>query len=135
MPEILLLEDDRVFSKQISTHLESEGFNIVCFAEVVPAMVYIEQNSVDLVIADLFIKAGGEFIPKGGITLISQIRQIEGRDIPVIAISGSFSEAHGEHAQSTARTVGASVNLAKPFHPDELLKLVQEQLGRVPKDA
>lgn len=130
MTDILVLEDDELLSKQISWQLANAGYDVVTFRDARPALAHLEEHNVDLVIADLFIKSEGKFASEGGLTVISHLRQIERRETPVIAISGSFDGAHGEHARSSAETLGATANLAKPFHPDALLKLVQDQLKR-----
>lgn len=130
MAQILLLEDDAALSWQIRSMLELEGHEVSCFKSAATALCHFEQNPVDLVITDLFIQRDGKYVQDGGISLISNIRQIKQSPIPVIAISGSFGQMHAEGARSTATTVGASALLAKPFHPDELSDLVRDHLDR-----
>ncbi|MCY4333946.1 MAG: response regulator [Litoreibacter sp.] len=128
MAKILLLEDDAVLAGQLKTMLTRGGHDTALFEDATSAIQHIEQEQVDIVIADLFITKNGKFVPDGGIMLNSNIRQLRGASIPVIAISGSFSEMHGTHATTTAKTVGATAILAKPFHPDALLQMVSTQL-------
>lgn len=130
MGKVLLLEDDTVLARQITYDLAGEGHTVTTFAAATDALKHLEKNDVDIVIADIFIQQDGEYVPDGGIRLISTIRQLQARDTPVIAISGSFEALHGDHIAETAKTVGATATLAKPFHPDELLKLVHEQVKR-----
>lgn len=128
MARLLVLEDDETLVQQIKTYLEMDGHKVLPFSTATAALDFLATNVVDLIIADLFIRVEGEMTQDGGIKLISHVRQVDGKDIPVIAISGSFRESHGEFASSTAITVGATANLAKPFHPLELSKLVDLQL-------
>lgn len=128
MADILILEDEVDLAKQISVQLQQEGHNVHVFNSALAAISHIDENNIDLVIADLFIRSGDKYVADGGIMLISYVRQMTNRQIPAIAISGSFLKPHGEHARTSATTVGATASLAKPFHPDELSALVQEQL-------
>ena len=128
MAAILLLEDDLTLAEQIKAVLKSDGHTVAAFSTAKAALDYLDENDVECIIADLFIRVDGSFVQDGGITLISNVRQIQGRDIPVIAISGAFQNPNGEFASSSAITVGASANLAKPFHPDDLSSLVAQQL-------
>lgn len=129
MAAIVLLEDDERLAKQISVSLAQVGHEVTMFDAATPALAHCENHAVDLIIADLFIKKGGAYIQDAGIRLMSSLRQVTGSDLPMIAISGSFSDIHGEAALGSAIAVGATETLAKPFHPDELIELVESLLA------
>ena len=128
MAKILLLEDDEQLAGQIKAMLKLEGHDIDVFTTATDAVNHLKDNDVDCVIADLFIRVDGALVPDGGLKLISHLRQIQGRDLPIIAISGSFRGPNSIHTSGSAVTVGATANLAKPFHPDELTTLVNAQI-------
>lgn len=129
MALILLLEDDDVLARQIKAFLELDGHEVQVFQYATDAIAFLDMHPVNLIIADLFIRVDGKYVQDGGIKLISYTRQIAARKIPIIAISGAFNAAHGAYASSSSITVGATANLAKPFHPDELSHLVKQQLN------
>jgi DNA-binding response OmpR family regulator len=128
MAQILLLEDDAQLARQIQTLLGMDGHHVETFGNASDALFYFKESKVDLVIADLFIRVEGKLVPDGGILLISNIRQLQGKTTPVIAISGSFAEDMAEYTAGTAMTVGANVTIAKPFHPDKLTATVERLL-------
>lgn len=135
MADILLLEDEQDFATNLKLILESEDHSVAHFQDVLPAQNHFENKKVDLVIADLFIKKNEQFERRGGLTLISSIRKIIGSDVPIIAISGGFSATWHKSPQmamtavESSKVVGASAALAKPFHPEELLALIDELLN------
>ncbi|MEL7190286.1 MAG: response regulator [Pseudomonadota bacterium] len=121
---ILILEDDPEFGPLLQISLQEHGYRVALKTTATDALAFIDQNDVDLVIADLMIKKGEVYIQDGGIKLISALKQIRNYPAPIIAISGSFVQDQ-YHAISTAMTVGANKTLAKPLHPDELLKVIK----------
>lgn len=137
MTEILLLEDEQDFAMNLKEIFEADGYSVSHFREVGAALEYFKTAEVDLVVADLFIKKDDQLERQGGLTLISNIRKIVGSDVPIIAISGGFSPTWHKSPQmamtavESSKVVGASVALAKPFQPQELLDIMQELLGRV----
>lgn len=134
MAHILVLEDEFAHAQQYKTDLEANGHTVEVFAQVDPALVYIERQDVDLIIADIFIAKADRFERKGGITLISQIKQMDRRDVPVIAVSGGFAysnpDPHLTPVQLTAKTVGADITLPKPVSSEALLSSVSELLEK-----
>lgn len=128
MANIVVLEDDLKLAGQIKESLEAVGHQVVTFGSNGPAIAHIEKASLDLLIADLFIKENKTDIVFGGISLMSYVRQIRKLSVPIIAISGTFSSEIKIEAIQTSRTVGATETLAKPFHPDTLIDLVNQLL-------
>ena len=124
MANILLYEDDDQLAMLIQTSLSSEGHQVEIFDQFDPAIEFVLNKPIDLVIADLFINDSAGQSRPGGIALISQIRQTMKSKIPILAISGAFSGPAKVNLMSSARTVGASQTLSKPFHPDELLDAI-----------
>lgn len=126
---IAILEDDADFGPLLKEMLEDEGYIVSLHTNAISALAFIDNNPVDLVISDLFIKEDGQLSEQGGLTLISKIKQIMHHPAPVIAISGSFANDK-ICAVSSATTLGADHTLAKPIDPNELIRLVQHYLRK-----
>ncbi|MCY4333791.1 MAG: response regulator [Litoreibacter sp.] len=130
MARILLLDDDLVLSKLIVQSLELADLGeCVHFDALQGAYDYLEGNEVDLAIVDLFFRKDEVLKKKGGLTFISKMRQIERKPLPIIAISGAFDASFGVHLKTSAKTLGATAVLSKPFHPDDLVSLVRRLLA------
>ena len=136
MAVILLLEDERAFANNLVRILETESHSVSHFQDVNDALDHFRAFEIDLVIADLFIKKDGQFERQSGLTLISTVRKIISSDVPIIAMSGGFSADWHQSPQmamtavESSKVVGANVALAKPFHPQKLLNLIEELLDR-----
>ncbi len=131
MAKLVLLEDDVDFVDLLCEALISDGHEVVAFDRGTDAAEYAMNNDVDLLICDMFIKDGDEMIPDGGIKLISKLKQVEDLRIPVLAISGSFSDMDtGYYLKTAAKTVGADDILSKPFEHEELRARIDGLLAR-----
>lgn len=128
MARIVLMEDDGSLSELICASLEAEGHEVAAFRTVEPAFDYFKDNAIDLLIADLFVRLDGKLTNEGGLTLMSRVRQQIRSDVPIIAISGSFSTATRHEMVETAKLLGASAVLAKPFQPSELSDVIYNLL-------
>ncbi len=121
-----LLEDDQTLATLLIASLENAGHKVAHYLTASEAIEASEDQDVDIVVADVFIKVGNQISEDGGIKLIAQMKQVLGRNIPIIAISGSFNGTAASSIASTVVTVGANATLAKPFHPQELIDLSKE---------
>ena len=132
MTRILLLEDDEAFAGLLAESLMIEGHTVDIFGNATDALEALKNEKYGIIVADVFIKAGGQYRQDGGIRLVSSVKQIRAEKIPVIAISGGFSASKPSNVKETLRTVGANAVLAKPFHPEDLLNLISEltKLGK-----
>lgn len=125
--KILILEDDAEFGPLLKDTLELEGFAVSLHVTASGALAHIDENPVDLVITDLLIRDGDNYVQDGGIKLISELKQIRSSSVPMIAISGSFRNDQ-YFAMSTAMTVGADKTIAKPVEPKELLRVIRSYI-------
>lgn len=132
MAKVLLLEDDMEFAELVVDTLLEEGHQVEVFVSATDALAAMASDDFDIIVADVFVKVDGRYVKDGGIILTSRVKQIQQKDIPVIAISGSFANPNGGPAANTIKTVGANALLAKPFHPEELLNLIYELLSKSP---
>ncbi|KAF0243832.1 MAG: hypothetical protein FD180_3048 [Planctomycetota bacterium] len=117
---ILLVEDEEVVRKIAVQVLRAKGYNVIEAASGVSAVSLArEQTTLDLLLTDLVMpKMGGRELA----TLIREDRP----DIRVVYMSGYSADSVMEGAAPEA---GAAF-LNKPFTPQELLRMVQEQLGQ-----
>lgn len=129
MAKVLLLEDDMNFADLVVENLTHEGHTVEVFSTATDALNALTAESFDIIVADVFIKLGNKYSPDGGVSLISKVKQIDARNIPVIAISGSFTQSEPSAIKDTVRTVGANAVLGKPFHPEQLLNLIADLTG------
>lgn len=127
--QILILEDDPDFGRELKYSLEDEGFEVSWHTRANDALSFLSEHPVDLIITDMMIKVDGKLVNDGGIRLISSLKQMSGHPAPIIAISGSFMGRPGfDYFRSSASTVGASAILPKPFEMAELFDLIDQQL-------
>jgi two-component system response regulator HydG len=127
VPRLLILEDDIAFGVMLAIQLEKEGFEVSRHTTATSALDHIAENRADLIIADLLIKIDGQLVQDGGVRLISQLRQIQEYPAPIIAMSSMFQSNFGAtEAITTAKTVGATAVLPKPFETTDLLALIHK---------
>jgi two-component system chemotaxis response regulator CheY len=85
------------------------------------ALNKLSSESVDLVVADINMPV------MDGLKLVSILRSDQKyQDVPIIIITTEGAEADREKAMS----LGANAYLSKPIQTHELLKTVQELLGK-----
>ncbi len=131
MAKILVLEDEKDFGNLLTKSLEQAGHSVTLTEDATEALATFQNNSFDFVVADLIVKKGDEFVADGGLLLISRIRQhtrASNSVLPIVAISGSTKYPGLGSVLKTAESLGANVSLEKPFHPNELLDLIDDLL-------
>ncbi|WP_431995115.1 response regulator [Streptomyces griseoflavus] len=128
---VLVVDDNKVIRQLIRVNLELEGIEVVTAADGAECLEVVHQVRPDLVTLDVVmprldgLKAAGR--------LRSDPRT---RDIPLVIVS-----ACSQYEVDSGLDVGVDAFLAKPFDPQELVRLVRElivdPLGRVrgPGDA
>ncbi len=126
-----MVDDNKVIRQLIRVNLELEGIEVVTAADGAECLEVVHQVRPDLVTLDVVmprldgLKAAGR--------LRSDPRT---RDIPLVIVS-----ACSQYEVDSGLDVGVDAFLAKPFDPQELVRLVRElivdPLGRVrgPGDA
>lgn len=129
MKTILVMEDELSVFNSIRLSLASLGFDVIHARNATHALEVFDQEQVDLLITDVFVKEDGEYSVDGGVILTGRIRQLLGSDVPVIAISGAFDDRQPCAVANTLKTVGATRIISKPFWPGELEKTVLELLN------
>ena len=118
MARILVIEDEAEMRELLRQTLESAAHEVRLALDGEEALRLHRAVSAQLVITDIFMPG------KEGLETIRAFRR-EFPQVPVIAISGQPALGN---ALDVARRLGAVKTLAKPFHPPELLALVESVL-------
>lgn len=142
MSRILLLEDDKEFGALVTGALVDLGYEVTLCKDATAAQLALKDEQFDLLIADLFIKVGGEIVSDGGILLIGRIRGARAssplarhRNMPILAISGGAKYPKQTSILQVALSVGASSTLAKPFDQDALVDEIARLLSPSTQEA
>jgi len=121
MPEILLIDDDEFMLSTMHELLLSTGFKVVATADGPQGVEIFERRKPDAVVLDLGLPS------MDGLQVLKRIRQID-PGAKVIVVTGYASDA----AAHTARMMGASDFIAKPFTRQVLVEKIEAALKSVP---
>ena len=119
-PSILIVEDDGVLRETLAEQLaDDHDFSVVTAAELDAANTIMNDESrpIDAVILDIGMPDGD------GCHFCSRVRR-QGRQIPIIILTGSDSEADVIRGLEA----GANDYVVKPFRMNELLARLRAQL-------
>lgn len=117
--KILVAEDDRIVSDNVSSALISEGHNVETVFDGVSADIALKQNEFDALILDLGL-------PRlDGTVIIERLRK-RNSDIPILVISARDSYSD----RIKGLDLGADDYLIKPFNSLELLARTRALLRR-----
>lgn len=121
MPNILLLEDDPVLSKEASTYLKQKGFGCDCVfdGEMFFRHLHGAKDSYAIFLLDINV-------PKlNGLDVCRQVRETDS-STPILMLT-----AYDDIQDKTdAFGLGADDYLTKPYHLDELLLRINSLLRR-----
>ena len=116
---ILIVEDDPEVMKLYNALLTRNGYEVIEANYALPALFRVIHSPPDLVLADLDMPI------MNGFELIAQFKShLETRDIPVVVVTGSVSEA----SRAAAFKAGCAAYLTKPVDAKEFLAQVAELL-------
>ena len=118
MNKIIVIDDDPNIRNLIKEFL-GKGYDITETDNVDEVVNLCKQQTIDLVITDLFM-------PKSGLGLIENIKKIN-KDIKILAISGA-SDTIKVDFLPMAGLVGADETLVKPFSMAQLRAAVSRLL-------
>jgi len=124
--KVLIVEDDQCTREMLAECLQVNGIFVVEAKSASEAMTSLTNDSaIGLVITDL------RMYPHNGLELISTIRESEWADLPIVIISGDAD------VRDAIKAMRLSVVdfLLKPIDPDELITLVNFQLGLRPDEC
>lgn len=135
MASILIMEDEPEIALWISRTLSECGHDADITRTGSEALTTLHETHYDLLITDIYVRAGGMPIPDGGIKLIGHVRQCgQGpnqdwlRQMPILAVSGAARSIGQVDLFSLAKSIGANAALAKPLDVDTFKEVVQDLL-------
>ncbi|MFF1274640.1 PleD family two-component system response regulator [Streptomyces marokkonensis] len=116
---VLVVDDNKVIRQLIRVNLELEGIEVVTAADGAECLDVVHQVRPDLVTLDVAM-------PRlDGLRTAGRLRaDPRTRDIPLAIVS-----ACTQYEVESGLDVGVDAFLAKPFDPQELVRLVRELIG------
>lgn len=121
MALVLIIDDASTVRELIRRMLLGAQHSVIEAADGEVGLALFQEQQPALVITDLLMPK------KEGIETIQEIRR-QGRDTKIIAMSGSTGPGR-ELYLDAAKKLGADAVLAKPFHAEKLLEVVNGLLG------
>ena len=122
-PMILVVEDDKIVRKLITTTLETQGYQYHTAGTGEESIMEAVSNQPDIMILDLGLP------DMDGVEIIEKIRAWS--NMPIIVVSARSED----HDKIGALDAGADDYLTKPFSVDELLARLRVSLRRVRYDS
>ena len=119
-----MVDDEDAIRRMLRRTLERAGHSVVTAADGREAMAAAETEPFDVVLTDILMPE------QEGLETISRLRATQ-PGLPIIAMSGGGWGSAGHYLHS-ARLLGASATLEKPFTGTDLLAALREVLERPP---
>ncbi|WP_312847488.1 MULTISPECIES: response regulator [unclassified Streptomyces] len=116
---VLVVDDNKVIRQLIRVNLELEGIEVVTAADGAECLEVVHQVRPDLVTLDVVM-------PRlDGLRTAGRLRaDPRTRDIPLVVVS-----ACTQYEVESGLEVGVDAFLAKPFDPQELVRIVRELIA------
>ncbi len=115
---VLVIDDEKDILQLITAMLTAEGYEVISAEDGERGLQLLQDfEDVDILITDLIMPN------KEGIETILEMRRLR-PDVKVLAMSGGGRGGAATYL-STAKNIGASATLAKPFRKQALLDAVQ----------
>ena len=122
--QILIVEDDAGIRRMIMQMLDRDGYQVLEAVNGYYALKILKKHSgIDIVITDIVMPE------KEGLETIQEIKEMNSRT-KIIAMSGG-GKIDADNYLVLARHLGADATLSKPFHKNDLLRIINET-GQVP---
>lgn len=119
MYKILILDDDVLLRKTISSFLINENFSVISLESVYSVLTFIKENYIDLIIADIMMPE------LDGYDLLNILRSYPLYNmIPVILLTAKGITSD----KVKGYDLGCNIYVTKPFDPYELLSIVNNLL-------
>ncbi len=132
---VLIFEDDLDLAMQWAQTFRDKGLIVHHAITVDEAVTYCNQFQFDIIVMDIFLADDeGNLLPRGGLTLMSYLRNTSlnkipawGVTVPVIVVTAA-SANYGFDPFLNTKAVGGSLGvevLRKPFLPEFLYSKIQ----------
>ncbi len=120
---IIVVEDERNFSRFLKMSLEDKGYEVFSYENGKDGEEAIKNMCPDLVVLDVMLPG------KTGLDICEELKRKEKyRDIPILMITGVASRA-GKDNNYWREQTKADAFLCKPFPVQELYAAVDKLLG------
>ncbi|MEC7764067.1 MAG: response regulator [Pseudomonadota bacterium] len=136
------MDDDPDFGFLLEASLMKLGYRVSVVARGKAALEILEREVVDLLITDIYVRDMGRPIADGGLLLINRVRRpapeskVQAKpDLPIIAVSGATGQMGQDHLLRIAASLGADEVLTKPFHPEQMNRMIARLLARDGSEA
>jgi CheY-like chemotaxis protein len=124
---VLVVDDDLEARRQLSRLLTANNYTVVEAGNGRVARRLLGGSEIDLVVSDIFMPE------RDGFELMATIGAME-RPVPVIAMSDHESWT-GLSFLDAANDLGAAAVIEKPFRAPVLLRLIDQALAAIRRDA
>ena len=125
---VLVLEDDTDLARQWRRALEEAGYAVTVTANADDAIDALRERAFSAVVLDMFVvDEEGRFLPRGGLTVMSEIRLRIDPKPPMILVSGSVQ--FDVCAERMGIMMDAAAALKKPIPDARLVKTVREAIA------
>jgi len=125
---VLIMEDNISLALEWKEAFELNQFDVVLCGNADEVISYLENESFDLVVTDIFI-AGG----KGGLHVLAKLSSMLEDAPPAITVTGariiSDNQSETNLFLAQAKRLGSTVNIEKPFPPKELVMIGNSLCG------
>ncbi|MGM9511002.1 MULTISPECIES: response regulator transcription factor [Larkinella] len=116
---VLVVEDQSSQRKLMVDALQRAGYATFQAGDIQQATQIMHQHKLDVVVADMHLPSGD------GSDVIREVRKLPASTTAVVAVSIDLAILN----QNITSLFPADAYLSKPFHPRELLKIVEELVG------
>jgi YesN/AraC family two-component response regulator len=118
MKKVLIIDDEDLIREGLKIALEMEGFQVQICPDGKDAMKILQDFKPEIVITDIIMPE------TDGIEVILSLKQTQNPP-KIIAISGGGRISAIDHLKS-ARQLGASATLTKPFSSTDLISVIRK---------
>lgn len=122
MKRVLYIEDSITLVKIVKTFLEDNGYNVTTVDNYEDAIKLIDENDYDVIVSDIILRG----INKTGYDIVKYFRKNKSEETPVIVTS----TRGGRGVVVASKMSGANHFLQKPFTPEDLLKIIEEEINK-----
>ena len=123
MAKILIVEDDKIISEELTHLLETSGYNVITLTNYDNTLEDILNSNFDLLLLDINLpKVNGEF-------LLKEIRKVS--NVPIIMLTSRALETD----EVLSMSYGADDYITKPYNPTILLLRIANIFRRMEKNV
>src|SRR5436190_16354296 len=122
MKKILIVEDDPISERILSSRLKKAGYEVCVAPDAVTAVEVARRNPPDLAILDISLPAGSGFV------VAERIQAIIPTETPLIFLTAGKQP----ELRHKAKELGAAAFFTKPYSISDLFEAIQLALIGVP---